>query len=133
MGDSKMKSMTGTYDVTITQPLRGETITYNILGEIQEDYDSISGRFIFHPRQTGRKVTSELRHRDKHYLNCRGFREGDHVQLNYNNTMAPVAQFGAAIMTIVSEHEMVGKIVGHSPENQSIMIVEVTMRRQPEQ
>lgn len=25
------------------------------------------------------------------------------------------------------------KIVGHSPENQSIMIAEVTMRRQPEQ
>ena len=133
MGDSKMKSMTGTYDVTITQPLRSETITYTVLGEMQEDCDSISGRFIFLPRQTGRKVTSELRHRDKHYLNCRGFREGDYLQLNYNNTMAPVAQFGAAVLTIVSEDELVGKIVGHSPENDGIMVAEVTMRRQPEQ
>lgn len=133
MGDSKMKSMTGTYDVTITQPLRGNTVTYMVLGEMQEDFESISGRFIFHPRQIGHRVVSELRHRDKHYMNCRGFREGDYVQLNYNNTMAPVAQFGAAIMTIVSEDELVGKLVGHSPENDGIMVAEVTMRRQAEQ
>ncbi len=85
-------------------------------------------------RNAGIETFHRLRKcREKHYLNCRGLREGDHVQLNYNNAMAPVAQFGAAIMNIVSKHEMVGKIVGHSPENQSIMIAEVTMRRQPVQ
>lgn len=84
-------------------------------------------------RNAGIETFHRLRKcREKHYLNCRGFREGDDVQLNYNNTTAPVAQFGAAVLTIVSEDELVGKIVGHSPENNGIMVAEVTMRRQPE-
>ena len=85
-------------------------------------------------RNAGIETLHRLRKcRDKHYLNCRGFRKGDYLQLNYNNTMAPVAQFGAAVLTIVSENKLVGKIVGHSPENDGTMVAEVTMRRQPEQ
>lgn len=128
-----MKSMTGTYDVTITQPMRGETITYTVLGEMQEDFHGISGRFIFLPRQIGAPVKSELRNRDKHYMNCRGFRKGDFVQLDYINNTVDVPQFGAAILTITSPEVLEGKIVGHSPENNGIMVGEVTMRRQPEQ